>query len=348
MQKYVDTREQFFERAFEEYSPIAFINLSAIQENARLIKEKTKTPVCAVVKSDAYGHGLVECARALENICDCFAVATLSEGVKLKIAGIRKTILCLLPVKNIERAIYHQIEFAVHNLEYAFAVQRVCREMKTFANVHIAVNSGMNRLGFDDPQDMKKVFSLKNLQIKGIFSHLCNPSNVNLSKDQLERFLSFKKFLKDDVDNVICHISSSGGIELGKTFYLDMIRIGLGIYGYNAVNGTLKLKPAMKILAPTVQERKLHAGDLLLYGGYKIKSEEDISICGCGYANGFRKGIKNSFNNACMNLCAMSGYQKYHEIMANAQEFANRNNTIPYEVLTSFGGKCKRIYYYGD
>ena len=101
----------------------------------------------------------------------------------------------------------------------------------------------------------------------------------------------------------------------------------------------------MKIIAPTLICRQLNSGEPLLYGNYRIEKSQSLSICAYGYQNGMRKGIKDGLNNACMNLCAVSGEAEYCVIMNDAFEYANRTNSIPYEVLTAFGNNCKRIYH---
>ena len=329
---------------FEEYAPVAVIDLNAIKNNARQIKSNLKVPFCAVVKGDAYGHGLVECSRAIEPFCDYFAVGSLSEGVALRIAGITAPILCLLPVKNVVRAVEYGIQFAVHNEEYLKQVDATCSSLGITANVHIAVNSGMNRLGIDNLSELENAFNKKFLKIEGVFSHLYNPSNKIDREAQFKKFIPFCKLAKQNNPNVITHLASSSIFALEDKYLLDMVRIGLAMYGYSAINAHLSLKPAMKVIAPTLNKRNLNKGDALLYGNYKLKAKEDVSICSYGYINGKRTGVKEGRNNTCMNLCAITGIEDYKIIMDDAFAYANRINGITYEVLTSMGNNCKRVY----
>lgn len=332
-------------KLFDEYQPLAVIDLTAIKSNAELIKTRVKNRFCAVVKGDAYGHGLIECARVLNPICDCFAVASLNEGVALRIAGIEKPILCLLPIKNVLRAVAYNIEFTVHSLDYCREVAKTCERFGAVANVHIAVNTGMNRLGIDDLNELKAILSQKDINVCGIFSHLFNPSNRLDRLKQYERFIPFYELAKANSLQIVGHLASTAFLGIESKFQFDMVRVGLAIYGYSAINTYFRLKPSMKIIAPTLLSRNLEAGDSLLYGDYKIKENENVCICAYGYQNGMRKGIKEGRNNACMNLCAVSGNGNYRVIMSDAFEYANRINSIPYEVLTSFGNNCKRIYH---
>jgi len=329
---------------FEEYAPVAIIDLSAIKSNVKQIKCKLKSRFCAVVKGDAYGHGLVECSRAIEPFCDYFAVGSLNEGVALRIAGITAPILCLLPVKNIARAVEYGIQFAVHSKEYLKQVDYICSSLGVSASVHIAVNSGMNRLGIDSLSELESAFNQKSLKIEGVFSHLYNPSNKLDREAQLKRFLPFCEFAKQKNVNIITHLASSSILALEEKYALDMVRVGLAIYGYNAINAHFRLKPAMKIVAPVLNERSLNKGDSLLYGSYKVKNKEEVCICAYGYINGKRAGLNSGRNNACMNLCAINGAGDYKVIMDDAFACANRINGITYEVLTAMGNNCKRVY----
>ena len=332
-------------KLFNEYQPLAVIDLNAIKNNARLIKTRVKGKFCAVVKADAYGHGLVECARELSPFCDYFAVASLNEGVKLRIAGIEKPIFCLLPVKNVLRAVEYDIEFTVHSLDYYREVVKNCAKIVFRPKVHIAVNTGMNRLGIDSLNELQLILAEKRICVCGVFSHLYNPSNKIDRLKQYEKFVPFYELAKANNSKIIGHLTASSFLGIESKFQLDMVRVGLAIYGYSAINSTFRLKPAMKIIAPALINRTLRSGDSLLYGNYKIKADERLSICAYGYQNGMRKGIKEGLNNACMNLCAVSGKGEYCVIMNDAFEYANRINGIPYEVLTSFGNNCKRIYH---
>lgn len=336
----------FKETLFEEYHPLALINLTAIANNAKKIKSMLNGKAfCAVVKSDAYGHGLIECARAVLPFCDYFAVASLQEGVNLRLAGINKPVLCLLPVKNLLRAITYNIEFAVHTPKYFLEVASLCERINKCANVHIAVNSGMNRLGLNSLEELDFILNKasKFVNISGIFSHFYNAENQEKSDKQFKAFAPFYEKLKQNNKKVIGHIASSNSLLHGEKYLMDMARIGIAIYGYSAVNGTLALEKGMKVVANKVQGRSLNKGEQLLYGDYLLEENCSLGIYAYGYANGKRACAINMFNNACMNLCAIKSEKSAVTVMDDASRF--NKDYIPYEVLTSFGLNCKRIYY---
>lgn len=336
----------FKETLFEEYQPVALINLTAISNNAKKIKKALNGKVfCAVVKSDAYGHGLIECARAVLPFCDYFAVASLQEGVNLRLAGINKPVLCLLPVKNLLRAITYNIEFAVHTPKYLLEVASLCERINKCANVHIAVNSGMNRLGLNSLDELD--FVLKNtgkfVNISGVFSHFYSAENQEKSDKQFNTFAPFYERVKRNYEEVIGHIASSSSLLYGEKYLMDMARVGIAIYGYSAINGTFALEKIMKVVANKVQPRILNEGEQLLYGDYLLEENSSLGIYSYGYANGKRACSSNMLNNACMNLCAIKSEKNAVTVMDDASRF--NKDYIPYEVLTSFGLNCKRIYY---
>ncbi|MBR3864107.1 MAG: alanine racemase [Clostridia bacterium] len=328
-----------------DYLPFAYINLSAIKSNAKLIKCNTSALFCAVVKSNAYGHGLVESAWAINSYCDYFAVAELSEGVTLRISGIDKPIICLTPISDITRAIEYDITICVHNLNYFNNLNSFCLKNNLSIKVHIAVNTGMNRLGLDSINELD--YCLKNakiIKITGIYSHFYNSSSKRDAQNQFLRFLPFAQKAKGYNGQIVAHISASGGFVLDEKYHLDMVRIGLMLYGYSPIKSCFKLNKAMTVYAPLLQKRSLLRGQNLLYGSYKLNKDLQVGIYAYGYANGERKPIDNQINNSCMNICAIKSQRRFVTIMKNATTLARRFNTIEYQILTSFGNNCKRIY----
>lgn len=332
-------------KQFFDFQPLAKISISALKHNAKIVKNNTRSLVCAVVKGDAYGHGLVECVRVFYPYCDYFAVCSLDEGVALRIAGIDKPILCLLPIKNLSRAITYDITVCINSVDYFLSANEFCKQRGVFLNAQIAVNTGMNRLGIDGLNQLKFcLFNANNIKITGVYSHFYNVKNKKHLLNQYQKFLPFYYFAKSFNSDIICHISASGAFSLGEQFHFDMVRVGIVMYGYNAINGTFKLKKAMKVVAPQLQERIVHKGDNLLYGNYKITKEKRVALYAYGYLNGFRRHNAGLLNNNCMNICASERIKKDILIMQSAATLAKALNTIEYEILTSFGNNCKRVY----
>ena len=329
--------------------PRAFIDLNAVKNNAKKVKSACKNAkLCAVVKSNAYGHGACEVANAIDKYCDYFAVATVSEGIALRFAGIVKPILCLLPDSDFLRASYYRLTLTVQSESDAQMLADFCLKSKSRIKFHLAVNSGMNRLGISTFSELLNIFNIienSGADLDGVYSHFYNAKSDRTLQKQFKFFLPFVSAVKQKYKNAIAHISSSGALCKSDKYNLDMVRVGLLIYGYKPVNGTFSLKKAMIVKADCINKRQLKRGQNLLYGNYKVKRNTTAFILPYGYFNGLRTGLDGQLNNSCMNLCAV---KKNGVIVSDAATTARRAKTNCYNVLTAFGNGCKRIYFYGE
>lgn len=295
-------------------SPYATISRSALKNNAKILREScAPARFYAVIKANAYGHGLIETAWIIEDFVDGFCVGTVSEGAALRLAGIKKPILCLIPPALCEfyRAEAYNLQICVQSLS---ALKTLCEysKTKTPPKFHLAVNTGMNRLGIelDEVFAAAKLIKQNSLPIFGAFSHLYHADDYCSSKRQLELFKAANLF-KTEFRGVKLHISSSGGLFLGNDFKLDAVRVGLVLYGYggekNGVNigRNIGLKPALKIHAPILQSRKVSAGEHLLYGDFRLKTAENVHILSYGYYHGAASAPFDLLNLPCMNVSAV-------------------------------------------
>ena len=329
--------------------PIAIIDTENLRYNALEIKKLClKSKFCAVVKSNAYGHGIAECSRAVYDIVDCFAVSLLNEAITLRYAGIDKDILMLLPPSKdeISALIRHGITITVDNPKRLNNVKEAASAINKTAKVAIAVNTGMNRLGIDSLQELNEMSdvcqkNVKSLKITDIFSHFANNYDLEFTQKQYENFLPFADKIKRDFD-VKAHISASGGLLIGG-YNLDMVRVGIMLYGYLPfASEKIKLKKVMTIKAQTIDTRFLREGDHLLYGDYIVKNNSKINIVNYGYTDcGKRKFMQGSVNNLCMDLSASENGGR---VLSDADKIANENDTISYEVLTNATSRCELIY----
>ena len=335
----------------EENVPVAVINLKNIKHNAKKIAKITGVPLCAVVKSDAYGHGMVQTARALKGVASCFAVCNIAEGIKLRLSGEERPILCLLPSNDYQTAHQFGLTITVQSVKECVNLANYCDKTGNVISFHLAVNSGMNRLGINSLQELKQIIKIckcSGCSFLGIYSHLYNAKRAKDSNEQLKTFTPFCEEAKGAYKNIIAHIAASGGVSLGEEYYLDMVRVGLLMYGYNAINGTFKLKKCMQIYAKSIARRKVYRGQSLLYGDYKCKKDRRISIACYGYANGFERGNLNGLNSCCMNVCASEQLGEYVTVCEDAERFAKRCKASVYNVLTSLGNNANKIYLNGD
>lgn len=328
------------------------IDLGALRQNAKRIKSKLDKGVklCAVVKADAYGHGAEEVANALYNIADVFAVATTEEGIKLRIAGIDKEILVLIPPfeSDLVRAVEANLTLAVSDRKKLERIERECLRQNRSVGVHIKYNTGMNRLGADLEEFERTLkFFDKNraVRFEGVFSHFACPENDERTSEAVNDFLLAKSKAIEYNKNVICHISASGGFLKGYQF--DMVRTGILLYGYEPFkSGEIKLKKVMREYAPVVERRRVKAGELFLYGDEPTDSDGVYAIVRYGYADG---GLRNSGEGLqrrrCMDLSAVQNAKgKFVRVLFDAQREAEKRGTVCYEVLCARGRRNERIY----
>lgn len=336
------------------YKTVAEISLKNLQNNANNVKKllNSKTKFYAVVKSNAYGHGIVEVSNALYNIVDAFCVSLIDEAVKLRVAGIDKDILMLTPtfLETVNELVRYNITISVSSLKELKLIDKTAKNLNAKAKIQLKINTGMNRLGFNDNKSILKALNLvknsKNLTLTGAFSHFGNVCNKAYTKSQFQKFLNLTKDIKKDYPKIDYHISSSGGVIASKKYHLNACRVGLLLYGYKPFDtDKISLKPVMKVYAKTVAVRKDVKGKNLMYGD-NLSPCDTVTIIRLGYADGFlRKGLTNSVNNLCMDLSAVKGAKKgLIPVMINADDLAKKWNTIPYEVLVNATYRAKFIY----
>ena len=336
------------------YPIICEVSTENVVENARSVKSllSDKTKFYAVVKSNAYGHGLVEISNILYSIVDGFCVSFASEALTLRICGIDKEILLLTPTPKdfIEPLISNDITLTICDKASLLDIIAVCNKIKKKARVHLKLNTGMNRLGVSSISEVNEIISIVDkssvINLSGAYSHLGDPSNKRYSEKQLKSFIKLSKPVKDYDDKVTLHLSSSGGILLGDKYHFDGVRAGLMLYGYSPVKDCkITLKPAMKVYAKVLCVRKKISGERLLYGSKKYRKDA-VTIIRLGYADGFFRGGGKGEPARCMDLSVINGETKsdYALVFDNACIMAKKYKTIPYDVLTSCSKRAEMKY----
>lgn len=330
----------------------AVINLTNLKNNALKIRQKLpkNTRFCAVVKADAYGHGAQAVASALYQIVDCYAVALVEEGITLRQSGIDKEILVLIPPfeSDIKLAVAYSLTLTVQDVRQLKMLERECQVQNKRISAQIKFNSGMNRLGIDDLDKLEKLLDqaskLQRVKIGGVYSHYACPQNKKLLDSATDKFLLANNLLKGYNKNSTNHVSASGGFLQGV--YMDMVRIGIMLYGYTPYPCDFDLKPIMKVYAPVVKTGSINSGETLLYGDKLQDSDRLISIIRYGYADGLERAQNHTLlNNRCMDLSAVSRCKTpCFPIMENADVTAGQHGTISYEVLTKCAMRCTKIY----
>ena len=285
----------------------AQIDLSAICHNIEAIREKITAHVklLIVIKADAYGHGAVEVAKAVQDRCDFFGVASVSEGAELCKAGIQKPILVLgyTDEHEFRMAVEYGIRPTIFTMQQAKALSdEAVRQGKT-APFHVAVDTGMSRIGVQVNEEsaelVKTISELPNVFAEGIFSHYFASDEADLTKAdcQRERFVSFLHMLEErGVHIPIHHMSNSAGtLNIDECF--DMVRAGIIVYGMypsREVSHSIRLRPALSWKSCVFYVKSLPAGRFVGYGGtYITPKDMVIATIPVGYADGYPWCLSN-------------------------------------------------------
>lgn len=271
------------------------LDFSALEHNAVFFKKLLgNSKLCAVVKNNAYGHGLIHIARYLDGIVDCFAVGSVDEAKQIDFVS--KDILLLLPQNNDNtiEAIRRKIILSVDSFETLNTVSAAAKKMQTFARVHIKIDSGMSRLGFK-PNDIEKLVNrLPNypeIVVEGVYSHFYGDNAAQCDK-QRAVFLPCAVRLENALNKQLTkHIANSNGALISTKYHLDMARIGLGLYGY----GNDDLIPVKTVTAKVIAVKTVSAGDVVGYGAkYVTPHSGRIAVLNVGYAHGFSRALVGS------------------------------------------------------
>jgi len=258
------------------------INLKQIVRNIKSMRAKLASGVlfCAVVKANAYSFDDVTISQAIQNHVDMFAVARMSEAIRLREQGkVVKPILLLCPCEDFKSAIDHNITVTISSIA---EMHMACKaSLKGKINIHIEVNTGMNRFGVNTLWQLRTIMGLahrhKNIDITGLYTHM---ASIKQTDKQLKRFAPFKAMLKRFHPRAIIHAACSEGVHL-KQAQLDMVRIGKAMYG-----GISGYKSAVTIKAKIVAVQHLKSGDNVGYGGlFTAVKSCTVGVVNCGYAN---------------------------------------------------------------
>ena len=286
----------------------ACIDLDAIKSNFDSLKSRVPSSVktMAVVKANAYGHGAIRVAKALEKKADYFAVAVIEEAIELRDGGIKNPILILSYTSpyQFEALINNELIPSVYRYEDAEMLsQEACRLGKT-AVIHIAVDTGMSRIGFKDSEKsadtVKKISELPNIRIEGIFSHFAcaDAEDKACAIGQKKRFDNFIAMLEERGLTIpVKHICNSASI-IDFDFSYDMVRMGISLYGLypsdEVKKDSVSLTPAMEVVSHIIHIKEIEAGTGVGYGHIYIAPEKrKIATVCIGYADGFNRAFSN-------------------------------------------------------
>ena len=355
------------------------IDLSALRQNFQVIKEhlKPQTKIMGVVKAFAYGSDSVEIAKTLFKLgVSYLAVACIEEGVRLRKAGISIPILIFYPqLKELTDLIKYELTPSVYSFYFLKSLHQNLKSqrIKNFP-VHLKINTGMNRLGFDEDQfeEVGNYFDDRHiLKLDGIFSHLAAtgmPEEKEFTLNQIKRFKNAVNFFKPFThQDTLTHLCNSSGILNYAEAEMDMVRAGIALYGYgNHPQEHQLLRPVTTLKTPIIQLRWIEKGDSVGYDRkYKATKNTHIATLPLGYADGISRQYGNGkalvkvhgktapiIGNVCMDTIMINvtgiNCQEGDEVLIfgkghSALDFDVNAQSIPYELITQISQRVNRV-----
>ncbi len=360
----------------------AEINTKNLIFNYTKIRKKTKTKVLAVVKADAYGHGMRECVKSLEGLSDSpeyYGVALLEEAIELRSSKItNKPILCFSPIDLNELDVYWKKKI-IPTITSEQSIDKLLKvKLKSKLIVHVKINTGMNRLGIKYSTAIKYIQKLKRnsqIVIDGIYTHFAtsDEKNKDFANTQLKRFVDIIHNLKKtNIDFGLAHAANSGAILDMNDSYLDMVRPGISLYGYYPsleTSESIQLKPVMALKSKISNIMEIEKGETVGYGRhYKAQKRTRIGTVPIGYADGLQRALSNRIsvmaNNKLVKQLGRVSMDRISVELDNnskvgaeiivigkkgkleitAWDWSNKLNTIPYEITCNISKRVKRKY----
>ena len=357
------------------------IDLNALAGNLQFYRSKLKTgvKVMAMVKAFSYGSGSFEIANLLQyHKVDYLAVAYTDEGVALRKAGISMPIMVMSPEPSAFDAIVkYKLEPEIYNLDILNSFIGFLHEQEKDYAIHLKIDTGMHRLGFEEPEIPELLQTLRDcrkVKVSSVFSHLVgsdNPDHDDFTTHQLSRFQTIAKQLSEELQEpFIRHISNTSGITRHPEAQLDMVRIGIGLYGFDAALDHNKGLQTVAVLKTTItQLRQIKANESVGYSRKGMLPEGGtIATVKIGYADGYNRKFGNGVGKMlingqlvptvgviCMDMCMLDvtglKVKTGDEVIVfnnklTIADLAQQIETIPYEILTNISQRVKRVYFY--
>lgn len=310
------------------------IDQGALRRNVRAFKSLLNPGqrLCCVVKADAYGHGAVACAKVMRATgADMFAVATVNEGIELREGGIRQPILVLSepPETAIDELLGHDLMPSIYSADFALAYGERAVEMGRVGKYHMAIETGMNRIGVHYAQVVEFRRSIdfhRGIACDGVFTHFATADDPDGwdYKLQCKRFEEAVAAMRDaGFDCGIVHCDNTPASILDSATHFDMIRAGVGLYGLQPCERTepvFPLEPVMSVKARVARTARPAMGEGVGYGyTYRVpRARVQICTLPLGYADGLARTLSNGMDvlyqgrrlhqvgNICMDQCMVA------------------------------------------
>jgi len=350
----------------------------ALRHNFRVLRGliPRATRVMAVVKANAYGHGLVATARELESIgADWLGVANVAEGVLLREAGVTLPILLLsatLP-EEMDEAVRHGLTLTLSSYGEAQTLNRLARKLGDQAKAHFKVDTGMGRLGCWHPHaraELARIRRLPGVVVTGLCTHFpCADDNAELTHAQWKAISP----LFTENPNLERHAANSPAVTRRYGFHADLVRLGLALYGIapHPNDQALGLRPVLAWKSRVTLIRDVGRGRTVSYGAtYRVPSPQRQAVVAMGYGDGYFRLHSNAthllvrgvrcpirgrvtMDQIIVDVTRAKGCRVGDEVVAlgrqggeeiHARELALQAQTIPWEILTNIGARVPRVY----
>ena len=337
------------------------VNLENIAKNADIIRSRLNSGVklCAVVKANAYGHGLAQVAQYIENKVDFFAVARLDEALTLRSVGVKKAVLVLcsdVGRREAREAAARDITLTADSAETAELAAA-----EGFS-VHIKTDSGMNRLGLKDGAELEKVLDrclALGVDVGGVYSHFaCTmPTNPKAMFAQYKKFCRMASVVRTAYPAALRHICNTSAALNCPAFHCDMVRVGLGLYGY-CDKKTPSLFAGKSACASVIETKLVRQGESVGYDmAFTAERDTSVAVIDCGYGDGLPRNYARGgyvltkygksviIGNMCMDMCFIADagslrrgdkaviLGEWGGNSVKADDIAEICGTIPYEIL---------------
>ena len=331
-----------------KYFSIKIIDKNQLLNNFQNLKQFSNKKICAVVKANAYGHNAISVCKILSECCDFFAVQNINEALDIRKVNKKAKILVLGYCIDYKKAIKNNIDVTVDCVE---ELNKIIK-LKSKINIHLKINTGMNRLGIKSIDLLKDIIFLiknnKNVNFEGVYTHFFNSSDKKITEKQIKIFKKYLKEINKEYTPLV-HIGGSGMINYKNLDFVDYIRCGLALYGY----GCDITKPVMKIKSKLIKITKVRKGEYVGYDGfYRCEKDIVIGLIPIGYADGiirqFQQNMNVFFNGQnikvvgkiCMDMLMIDitnikiNINDYVEVFNDAKYWAKNSRLSEYEILT--------------
>lgn len=343
-----------------------------IVANITKFKSHCNAKICAIVKADAYGHGIGGVVPYIKKYVDFFGVADEREAPKVRSLTAKPIlVLNMVEIDNLPRLLTEQISLSVSNFAYLKQILKVANKLNIKAKIHLKINTGMNRLGVGSEKLFKQMLnfisSQDTLVLEGVYTHFHDSLNMKSTENQYQIFCEFLKQI-DGKHKPIIHASATNAVLINPKYQFDMVRLGIAMYGYCDIPSQ-NFTPALQLESTITNIVSVKKGECVGYSNNFVANKKmKVACVSLGYADGFLRAnsnngkviVNNSYasvvGNVCMDLFMIDVSHVKCKVgdrvivigesldkKITAQDIAQNTNTISYEILTNL--KRDRMQY---